>query len=195
MTATTAPARKAPRPVLVVFAKGTLRGNPSLWLRPVIDRRGHVTSRWKRLYDKPTPSIPLSTVANIQRGKAAMAHVILHQETARSAMHRTDLGWIDFVWGSAGKPPGPSGKRKGAKGIAHLLEARQRKDGLTLAQAQDLAMKMPEVIARGAQDRGLGKHATNIRIAYAGYIAVLVANPQTGHWLLTGWKKSTVEHP
>lgn len=181
--------------VLLVFAKGTLRGNPNLWLRQVVDRRGHVTSRWKRLYDKPSPRVPSSTAANIQRGKAAMAHVILHQATARYAMHRTDLGWIDFVWGSAGKPPGSSGKRKGAKGIAHLLEARQRKDGLTLGQAKDLAMKLPDVIAMGKRERPPGEQATNVRIAFAGYVAVLVANPRTGHWLLTGWRKSPDGHP
>lgn len=180
---------------VAVFAKGTLRHHPGLLLRQVIDRRGHVTSRWKRLYDQSVPGLPTSTSANIRRGQAAMAHVILHRETATNAMHRHDLGWIDFVWGTTGAPTKASGKRKGAKGVAHILEARQRKDGLPLVKAKDLAMKLPQVIAMGQRETTTGQQASNVRIAFAGHVAVLVANPKTGHWLLTGWKESPDGHP
>ena len=176
--------------VLLVFAKGTLRGNPDLWLRQVVDRRGHVTSRWKRLYDKPSPRVPSSTAANIQRGKAAMAHVILHQATARYAMHRTDLGWIDFVWGSEGAPASKSGRRKGAYGVAHILEARQRKDRMTASDAKRMALFLPEVMARGGVARSdqIGGQSRLV-LAFGGYEAILVKPKKAHAWLLSGWQK------
>lgn len=119
-----------------------------------------------------------------------MAHVLATHEDAELAMFRPGLGWIDFIWGTEGKPPTPSGRRKGARGVAHILEARQRKDGLTEDQAQRLALFLPEVIARGTRVRAVGAHAVNERIAFAGYEAVLApaVGGQGARWLLTGWR-------
>lgn len=175
---------------LAVFAKGTLRHHPGLLLRQVIDRRGHVTSRWKRLYDQSVPGLPTSTSANIRRGQAAMAHVIQHQETAHQAMHRQDIGWIDFVWGAVGAPATKVGKRKGAHGVAHILEARQRKDGMTVLGAQKLAMSLPEVIARGRVMRAdrFGDQGRMV-LDYGGHEAILIKPRKSPAWLLSGWQK------
>lgn len=173
---------------LILFFKAVLRGQPGLMLRRTTDLRGRATSRWMREY--PTKlSPPKSISGNISRGRAAMTHVLIHREDAISAMFRPDLGWIDFLWGSDGGPVLKSGKRKGAHGVSHILEARQRKDGMAKKQAYRLAMFLPEILARGRNVTPPGFHG-NARIEFAGHSAVLVASPERHHWLLTGWKNA-----
>ena len=133
-------------------------------------------------------SIPISDDENIQRGKSAMRYVLNNQKDVTHAMYRHDLGWIDFVWGDVGKPPTASGKRKGANGIAHILEARQRKDGLTAMQARALILKLVEVIAKGKVIRtNIVKGHENKVISYASYEATLVKDNKN-EWLLSGWE-------
>jgi hypothetical protein len=97
--------------------------------------------RWT---DEPPPTLE----ANIARGRAAVAHVLATHEDAHRAMHRADLGWIDFVWGSEGEPPkGAKGKRKGAKGVTHIVEARTRKDGLDTHQVKQLLHRAINIMA------------------------------------------------
>lgn len=127
-------------------------------------------------------------ILNIQRGELAMQFVIDTHSDFTHAMYRQDLGWIDFVWGDVGKPPTSSGKRKGAEGVAHILEARQRKDGLTAIQAQALALKLVEVIAKGKIIRtNIVKGHENKVIAYKNYEAILVKDGKN-EWLLSGWE-------
>lgn len=65
--------------------------------------------------------------ANIQRGLRALERVFAEKSTVHRAMHRDGLGWIDFVWGDEGKwPPDGKGRRKGARGVSHIVEAAQR---------------------------------------------------------------------
>lgn len=177
-------------PLLLIFAKATLRHGPGLSLRRLVDRRGRLTSRWKREYAADAPRIPHSVTANIHRGRVAMAHVIATHTNARNAMFRSDLGWIDFVWGSPGGAAAKSGKRKGARGVAHILESRQRKDGMKQQAAERLAMLLPEVIARGrvARSDSYGDKR-RIVVAFAGHEAVLVQQRRSNAWLLSGWRK------
>lgn len=178
---------------VVLFFKATLRDKPGLVPRRLIDRRGRATSRWVREHAEADPRPPTSTAGNIARGRAAMAHVITHHDDAPSAMFRSGLGWIDFVWGSEGKPPSKSGKRKGAQGVAHILEARQRKDGMTDAQARQLAMFLPEVIARGWVVRADAfGDKRRIIVEYGGYEAALVKPSGAHAWVLSGWRKTPV---
>lgn len=53
--------------------------------------------------------------------------------------------------GDEGRPASRSGKRKGAKGLAHILEARMRKDGYSEQEAIRFLGDMVETIARGAE--------------------------------------------
>lgn len=140
------------------------------------------------LYDSAiTRGLPVDEADNIARGKKAMRHVIANQKDISHAMYRDDLGWIDFVWGDVGIVK-PSGKTKGGKGIAHILEARQRKDGLTAMQARAQVLKLVEVIARGEVIRQfLNPPATQTVIEYDQHEAILVKNGARD-WLLTGWK-------
>lgn len=133
-------------------------------------------------------SFPSSDDDNIQRGKRAMRYVLDNQKDVTHAMYRSDLGWIDFVWGDVGIIK-TSGKTKGGKGIAHILEARQRKDGLTAMQARAQVLKLVEVIARG---RVLRKNIVigyeNKVLFYGNHEVTLVKEGASNEWLLSGWE-------
>lgn len=66
-------------------------------------------------------------------------------------MHRTGMGWVDFVWGDIGGAVKPSGSRSGQKGLAHIIEARSRKNGMTKAEVTSLLFDMVETIAQGRE--------------------------------------------
>jgi hypothetical protein len=145
--------------------------------------------RWT---DEPPPTVE----ANIARGRAAMAHVLATHKDAHHAMHRADLGWIDFVWGSEGEPPkGAKGKRKGAKGVAHIIEARMRKDGVTQDEATHLATKMTEVIGCGTalkptryKDEKSGKEGTRVEVLFDKHSAILMKDDGQNAYLITGYE-------
>jgi hypothetical protein len=105
------------------------------------------------------------------------------------AVYRADIGYVDFIWGNEGGPPSATGKRKGAMGIAHILDARVRKDGLTPRQAQRVAEQVARVVAAGqmvppVQVGGIAK----AQITDGRHTAVLVKESGTDAWLLTGWE-------
>lgn len=105
------------------------------------------------LYRVALDSVPTGQ-QNIRRGLAALERAILDKTTVHRAMHRDGLGWIDFVWGDEGRwPPTSRGRRKGEKGISHALEARQRKDGMSHAQAVQSLRRMIYAISDGAEIR------------------------------------------
>jgi hypothetical protein len=88
--------------------------------------------------------------ANIQRGLAALEKALKDKTTVHRAMYRESLGWVDFVWGDEGGwPPNAKGRRKGEKGLSHVLEARPRKDGMTYEQTVALLRRMVRAIAEG----------------------------------------------
>ncbi len=138
-------------------------------------------------------SLPSSDDENIQRGKRAMRYVLDNQKDVTHAMYRSDLGWIDFVWGDVGITKA-SGKTKGGKGIAHILEARQRKDGLTAMQARAQVLKLVEVIAKGKISKNAsfvaagGLTGEKKTITWGNHEAVLVHEGVGNAWMLTGWE-------
>lgn len=143
-----------------------------------------------RAYSLPEKSeTPKSTEANIKRGNEAMSHVLATKQDFPHAMHRTGLGWIDFTWGDVGNPATKSGKRKGARGISHILEARQRKDGMTLQQSRTLSMMMVQTIAKGRVVRTKEYEATiNVLVRHHRYEVTLVKPPTGNSWVLSGWR-------
>jgi hypothetical protein len=134
------------------------------------------------------PESPL-IAENINRGNAAMEHVIANQSDAIDAMYRPDLGGVSFYWGVPGEGP----RFKKGQGIAHII-AKRTAEG---ADGEAVARKMVDVIARGRlvkmQEAPLGSRAL---IEHDGHTAVLSlykeGNRQT--WLLTGWE-NTKEAP
>jgi hypothetical protein len=131
-----------------------------------------------------------SVEANVRRGKAAMNKALLHQATVHRAMFRAGMGWVDFVWGDEGNAADARGRRKGAKGLSHILEARQRKDSLTDAQAKRLLLDLVEVIGRGEEfSRNELEISTRVGLRYDGHIVWLSRAKGSNSWMVTGYKE------
>jgi hypothetical protein len=116
--------------------------------------------------------------ANLQGGRNAMSRVLADQCDAVAAMHRADVGPIDFVWDRNGY------------GIKHILERRgeqdQKRPGANALTPEETAHKLVEVIARGTS-RDTGKI---IEIDHDGFRAVLARSKKKGHpWLLSGFQR------
>ncbi|MBF7696189.1 putative barnase/colicin E5 family endoribonuclease [Acinetobacter rathckeae] len=131
--------------------------------------------------------IPKDIEDNIARGRAAMRTVLKTRQDFQHAMYRRDLGWIDFVWGDVGVVR-PNGKTKGGKGIAHIIEARMRKDAYSKMGAHALLYRLVTTIARGKVLRTFEKSISKQTVLeYQGYEVTLIKT--TGNeWLLSGWK-------
>lgn len=149
---------------------------------------GRVTSV-RSYYTPKDGEKPKSAAENIRRGNAAMSHVLATKSDFSHAMYRSGLGWVDFKWGNEGSIPSNSGKRKGAFGISHILEARNRKDGLNRQQSRIVAMMLVETIARGTVvSRNKYEATIKILVNHKTYEVALVK--QGGEsWVVTGWVK------
>ena len=136
---------------------------------------------------------PMKSVeANIRRGNDAMSRALQDKTDVHRAMYRSDVGWIDFVWGSEGGAVKKSGARKGEKGIAHILEARQRKDGFTEKQALNFLADVVETIARGRTERMVEYAGTKrCAVVYDGNEVQLIKNPGNNAWVLTGFVRNS----
>jgi len=133
---------------------------------------------------------PMKSIdANVRRGREALARALDEQTSVHRAMYRNGLGWVDFVWGDAGAVR-PSGKTKGAMGIAHIFEARQRKDGMTDAQVVRLLDGIVGAIASGQEIRRNEVAATvTVVVEKDGIEALLTKKPGSNTWLVSGWSQ------
>ena len=122
--------------------------------------------------------------ANIQRGRNAMQRVLSEQQDVLNAMHRPDVGAIDFVWERLDK-------RGNSRGIKHLLERRASEDHAVKSafSPDETAGKMVEVIARGKIANPDMDHGA-VEIDHQGFRVVLGrAGKKTNAWLITGFEK------
>lgn len=129
-----------------------------------------------------------SVDANIARGRAALARALTEKNTVHRAMFRTGMGWVDFVWGAEGVVKA-SGRTKGAMGLSHILEARQRKDGLSEQQTVQLLSRMVDVIAVGKEVRRVEfAGLERVTLEHADVQAILTKQPGSNAWLVSGWE-------
>lgn len=130
-----------------------------------------------------------STEANLQRGRDAMNKALIEKADQKRAMYRSDTGWIDFAWGSEGVLKA-NGKTKGAMGLAHIIESRMRKDGMSYQDvAEMLTMQITDTIAKGGSSRiySNGK-SESMFIEHNGYRATLVRNKGSNGWLMNAFE-------
>lgn len=138
---------------------------------------------------KPSRSAMKDTDANIRRGRAAMNRALVEKADVRRAMYRNDIGWIDFVWGSTGRVL-PNGKTKGAMGLAHVIESRMRKDGMSRDEVVGMLIgRVVDTIAKG----GTGKiyrsgNSESMFVEYNGNRATLVKNKGSNGWLMNAFE-------
>ncbi|KVO05548.1 hypothetical protein WJ69_22880 [Burkholderia ubonensis] len=79
-----------------------------------------------------------SVDANIKRGRAAMNRALVERRDVSRAMHRSDLGWVDFVWGDD------------KKGLQHIIHRRTTSDGMSRDEAvRFISTDLIDTIARG----------------------------------------------
>lgn len=122
--------------------------------------------------------------ANIQRGKNAMNRVLAEETDVIAAMHRDDVGDIDFVWeriDSRGK----------GRGIKHILDRRQEEDHAVKSAFSPMETlgKLVEVLARG-QIANPESTTGKVEIDHEGFRAVLTkGNSKSNAWLVTGFEK------
>ncbi len=136
---------------------------------------------------------PMKSIeANIRRGNEAMSRALQDKTDVHRAMYRSDVGWIDFVWGAEGGAIKKNGARKGEKGISHILEARQRKDGYTEKQALNFLADVVETIARGRTERVVGlARVKRCMIIFNGNEVQIIKNPGNNAWVLTGFVRNS----
>ncbi|MFC0268587.1 LPD38 domain-containing protein [Kushneria aurantia] len=127
------------------------------------------------------------------RAMKAMRLVIDTHQDVPGAVTREDLGDIDFVWGEEGGPVKRSGRRKGAYGVAHILEARQRKDGLNPSEAEALAANIAATVQNGELvTRTRVGDSEKARVTDGRHTAMLIKEKGNA-WLLTGWEEASGE--
>lgn len=132
---------------------------------------------------------PEKAAGNIRRGRAAMNRALVEKADVRRAMYRNDIGWIDFVWGSTGRVL-PNGKTKGAMGLAHVIESRMRKDGMSRDEVAGMLIgRVVDTIAKG----GTGKiyrsgNSESMFVEYNGNRATLVKNKGSNGWLMNAFE-------
>lgn len=137
---------------------------------------------------KPSRSAMKDTDANIRRGRAAMNRALVEKADVRRAMYRNDIGWIDFVWGSTGRVL-PNGKTKGAMGLAHVIESRMRKDGMSRDEVAGMLIgRVVDTIARGEVLRTVeGGKTKRLEVSLQGNIVQLVKSKGSNTWVLTAF--------
>lgn len=134
-----------------------------------------------------------SPAAETARAVRAARRVVAEHTDVHHAVFRPDIGEVDFIWGDEGKPPSASGKRKGAKGIAHIIEARMRKDRLSEEQAIQVVDDVARVVATGEVYGAVEVAGTsNVKITDGKHTATLVKPKGSNAWLLSGWENREV---
>ncbi|MFZ4537867.1 hypothetical protein, partial [Propionivibrio sp.] len=149
---------------------------------------------------KPPPKKPPVTTGgdgeesqeeNIEHGKDAMRKVVSIKDDVKHAMYRNGLGWVDFPFGYEGDKPNSKGRRKGAKGVSHIIEARMRKDGLTYDEAVAFLDNVVVCIAIGSHSESRYKdtkrniEGTKSVVILNNVEVVLMRDDGSDAWLMT----------
>ena len=150
--------------------------------RNLTDQNGNKIFR----YNSRTHNIELADdiERNIANGEKAIEEIIKNHNNVSSAMHRDDIGDIDFLWGKEGDP---NRNYKKGYGISHII-ARRNVQGLN---GEEFARSLPEAIMRGKKVSGIDE--SRIEIHYGDSVTILSKNAIEGatkgnHWLVTGFK-------
>lgn len=129
----------------------------------------------------------LDATAEEVAGRTAMRGALEKGADAPAAMYRPGVGEIDFPWGKAGDVKPDDLRPTGGFGVSHLVAGRSAQgfDG------QQVAMTMPEILARGRLGAPYGPVGAQRRNVSLGPDAEAVLSQGPGnHWLLTGWNDS-----
>ena len=118
------------------------------------------------------------TRANIQHGRNALQRVVAEETDVIAAMHRQEIGGIDFVWDHK------------EHGIKHLIERREHQDSvrpdLNKLGSSELLDRVPEVIARGK----INPVGSKLEIDHEGIRVILARNDgkSANPWMMSGFE-------
>ena len=116
--------------------------------------------------------------ANIQRGRNALQRVLAEETDVIAAMHRPEVGDIDFVWDHK------------EHGIKHLIERREEQDKsrpeLNKLSPTELLDRVPEAIARGK----IKPAGNKLVIDHEGIRVILARNDgkSANAWMISGYE-------
>ncbi|MDA3978596.1 LPD38 domain-containing protein [Gallibacterium sp. AGMB14963] len=134
---------------------------------------------------------PIKSVeANIKRGREAMNKAIVEKNSVHRAMYNHQLdGWIDFEWGDVGRLL-PSGKTKGAMGIAHIIESRMRKDNMSYQDAAYmLTDRVIDTLAKGQTSKIYESgNVKSVFVEHNGNRATLIKRAGSNSWLMNAFE-------
>ncbi|OBX05756.1 hypothetical protein QV06_01090 [Gallibacterium genomosp. 3] len=134
---------------------------------------------------------PMKSVeANIKRGREAMNKAIVEKNSVHRAMYNHQLdGWIDFEWGDVGRLL-PSGKTKGAMGIAHIIESRMRKDNMSYQDAAYmLTDRVIDTLAKGQTSKIYESgNVKSVFVEHNGNRATLIKRAGSNSWLMNAFE-------
>lgn len=112
---------------------------------------------------------------NLKRGRAALDRVLSERRDEPFAMHRKELGWIEFRWGNV------------EIGIRHLIERRNTADGI---DGEAFARLLPDAIAYGRLNAPyVEKGQLRGTITWSGRTVVLELVAENGRtaWIATAF--------
>jgi hypothetical protein len=133
--------------------------------------------------------LPKNAAQSIWLGKMAM-DLALRGHDVINAMHRKGIGWIDFLQGSPGEPPG----FETGGGIVHIRTKRDFEHSLdpTKPDGFQTLKALPDVIAKGTLVEWRGSKASIVLKPYRAVISRIdrsQGNP-VEYWLLTGFLRN-----
>lgn len=162
-------------------------------------RQQSVVSQFHGMFSiKPDAEIESENISN---GNAAISKLIEKAKTAdnpsdlveKNVMYRSDIGNIDFKWGT----PGVGVKFKKGYGLSHIIAKRDSENG----NGVEAAYRMVEVIARSteviAQSNDFSSPENErLKMIYDDAEAILTKSSDGRRWLLTGWdnKKEVIAY-
>lgn len=131
------------------------------------------------------------SLENYRHGIDAVDTVIRTHSDVQKAMHRDELGDIDFLWGD--NPGTPEKNYHDGGGLLHILLARQA-EGMTEQQAKEFTVKIVEAIAFGTFEPNTLKSERSRAIIEHNGIKVVLAKKYGAlkqNWVVTGYKVSS----
>jgi len=127
------------------------------------------------------------TVSQDQSGKA-MKFTLDTQRNTMEGAHRSDIGWIAFLWGIPGTGPLFSD----GDGLARII-AKQDFEKRYLpseSSGKELCMRLVDIVTRGYVKRRYGPTSYPlVDISWQGEVAVIKWDPARKTWYLYGYRK------
>ncbi|WP_028325832.1 hypothetical protein [Desulfatirhabdium butyrativorans] len=144
-------------------------------------------SQRQPVYESIVQANQSPTVSQDQSSKA-MKFTLDTQSNTMEGLHRSDVGWVAFLWGN----PGTSPLFADGDGLARIIAQQdwERKYLPSEPSGRDICMRLVDIAARGRVKRRYGTSThPKIDITWQGEIAVLQWSVGRNTWYLYAYRK------